>query len=263
MLLLVALLSLLQPESEAAAAQTVLPSVVILGDDARRSTVERVLGDLAAAGRSHRPEYEMGLWYVGCVTAWRDNRPQTEACIRARLQRHLERPTIVLNTFGRSTGQGTTSVSCIGAGGAGRAILRDPAEIGNAAAMLRCLDQALQANRAPLPRPYSVRFTDRLAIDDVGQARGAAATVLKIAIDHVGFPRGMTGSCLVQGRVVEVELGQSLPPGGPIELGVPCGPASSPDGARRVRMADMGEGRFARLYLSAGRTLLHIEQAAQ
>lgn len=261
MLLLVALLSLLQPESEAAAAQAVAPSFVILGDDVRRGRVERVLGDLATAGRSHRREYEGGLWYVGCVTAWRDDMPQTEACISARLQRHMQRPTVVLNTYERGAAQGTTSVSCIGVGGTGRAILRDAAEAGNAAAMLSCLDQALQTNRAPRPRPYGVRFTDRFEIDDVEQARAAATTVLRIAIDHVGYPRGMTGSCLVQGRVAQVERGQALLPGGQIELGVPCGPEIDLDGERRVRMTGMGEARFARIYLGGRRTLLHIEQA--
>jgi hypothetical protein len=261
MLLLVALLSLLQPESQAAAAQAVAPSFVILGDDGRRATVERVLGDLATAGGSHRQEYEGGLFYVGCVTAWRDNGPQTEACIRARIRRQGERPTVVLNAYQPGAGQGTTSVSCIGIGGTGRAIVRDAAEAGNAAAMLRCLDQALQMNRAPWPRPFGVRFSDRFEIDDVEQARATATTVLRVAIDHVGYPRGMTGSCLVQGRVARVERGPALLPGGQIELGVPCGPAISPDGARRVRMTGMGEGRFARIYLGDRRTLLHIEQA--
>lgn len=260
MLLLVALLSLFQPE--AAAARAVPPSVVILGDEARRGAVERVLGELAAAGGSYRQDHE-GAYYVGCVAAWRNDMVQTEACIRARLQRHGERPTIVLNTYRRGAGQGTTPVSCIGAGGAGGAILGGPAGSGNAAAMQRCLDRALQTNRAPLPRPYRVGSTDRFEIDDVEQARTAATTVLKIAIDHVGFPRGIAGSCLVQGRVVRAELGPSLPPGGAIEVGVPCGPATSLDGARRARMAGLGEGSFARLYLGGGRRLLHIEPAPQ
>lgn len=263
MLPFVALVSFLQPASEAAAAQAVAPSLVILGDEVRRGRVERVLGDLATAGKSHRQEYEGGLLYVGCVTAWRDNMPQTEACIRALLQRHIVRPTVVLNTYGRDAGQGTTSVSCIGVSGSGRAMLQDPADTGSAAAMLSCLDQAYQATKAPAPGLFWVRFADRFEIDDVEQARVTATTVLKIAIDHVGYPRGMAGSCLVQGRVAQVERGQSVLPGSPIEVSVPCGPATNLDGARRVQMAGMGEGRFARVYLGSRRTLLHIERAPQ
>ena len=129
--------------------------------------------------------------------------------------------------------------------------------------MLDCLNQALQANTVPSPQAYAVHFTTRFETDDVEQARTTATTVLRIAIDHVGYPRGMTGSCLVQGRVAAVERGPALRPGGSIEVFVPCGPDASLDGARRVRMAGMGAGEFALVYLSSLRTLLHIEQVQQ
>jgi hypothetical protein len=204
------------------------------------------------------------MLYVGCVTAWRENSQQTEACIRARLPRRSERATILLNTYQPGARQdGTTAVSCIGIGGAGSALLRERPEAGDAGTMLGCLNQALQANTAPFPPAYGVPFTDGFETDDAEQARTTATTVLRIAIDHVGYPRGMTGSCLVQGRVAAVERGPALRAGGAIEVFVPCGPSSSRDGERRVRMAGMGAGSFALVYLSGLRTLLHIEQVEQ
>jgi len=264
MLLLATLLGLAPPESPAAGAQAVAPSIVILGNDVSRARVARVLGDLADAGKSLRQEDAGGLWYVGCVTAWRENPQQSEGCIRARLPRQRERTTILLNTDGPGARQdGTIAVSCIGIGGTGRALLRERPETGDATAMLDCLNLALQANTAPFPQAYGVHFTTRFETHDVEQARTTATTVLRIAIDHVGYPRGMTGSCLVQGRVAAVERGPALRPGGPIEVFFPCGPDSSLDGERRVRMAGTAAGEFALVYLSSLRTLLHIEQVPQ
>jgi hypothetical protein len=264
MLLLAALLSLAPPESPAARAQAIAPAIVILGNDGSRARVARVLGDLAAAGQSLRQEDAGGLWYVGCVTAWRENPQQSESCIRARLPRQRERATILLNTYGPGTRQGgTIAVSCVGLGGTGGALLPERPEAGDAAAMLGCLNQALQANTAPFPHAYGVQSSTRFAMEDVEQARTTATTVLRIAIDHVGYPRGMTGSCLVQGRVAAVERGPALRPGGAIEVFGPCGPDSRLDGERRVRMAGMGAGGFALVYLNSLRTLLHIEQAGQ
>ena len=263
MLLLVALLSLAQPETQAAAPGSGPPAIVILGDDARRGRVERALGELAAAGRAHRRELESGMWYAGCVSAWRDNAAQAEACVRSRLLRQRARPTVVLNTHAREAGPGRTAISCIGLGGTGQASLRDPVETGNAEAMRRCLDRASRATQGPWPRPYPVRFADRFEIDDVERARAGATRILKVAIDHLGIPRGMTGTCLVQGRVTATERGEAVLPGGAIEIGVPCGPTLSWDRSRRVRMAGMGQGNFARVYLDDRRTLLHIEPATE
>ena len=262
MLLFVALLSAAHPEARVAVPADQTPAIVILGDDARRARVERVLGGLSRAGRDFRRDHASGLWYVGCITAWRDNPGQTEACLRSRLQGGRARPTVVVNTYVQDA-EGATSVSCIGIGGTGRASLRDSSAATSTEAMSRCLDRALRAIEGPSPRPFSVPFSDGFEIDDIGQARSRATGVLKVAVDHLGVPRGMTGTCLIQGRVLESERGPSVVPGAVIEVGVPCGPMLGGDRSRRVQMDGLGEGRFARLYLDERRVLLHIEPAGE
>lgn len=113
------------------------------------------------------------------------------------------------------------------------------------------------------PRRFRIAFRDRLSIDDVEQARAAATNIAIVAIDHVGYPRGMSGLCLVQGRLARIEQGPPAVSGGQIEASVPCGIGNHGDRQRRVHMGEMGPGRFARLYLSDERSLLHIEPASE
>jgi hypothetical protein len=263
MLLLAALLAAAQPEPPAPAPADQGASIVILGNDAGRAAVERVLGELAQAGRRFRRDQANGMWLVGCISVWRDNPGQTEACLRARLRSLRAQPTLVINTWSRDVAEGTIPVSCIGVGGSGQALLRTENGTGNSAAMSQCLNQALREAEGQSPRPFHLPFADAFAIDDIGQARSSASQVLKVAVDHLGIPRGMTGTCLIQGRVLRSERGPAVVPGGAIEVGVPCGPALAGDRTRRVRMGGLGEGRFVRLYLDEGRDLLHIEPAQE
>jgi hypothetical protein len=264
MLLLAALLAAAQPEAPAPApAENQGPSIVILGNDARRAAVERVLGDLARTGRGFRRDHASGMWHVGCITAWRDNPGQTEACVRARLRSLRTQPTLVINTWLRHEAEGTIPISCIGGGGSGQALLRTATGTGNSEAIGLCLDQALREAEGPSPRPFRLSSADGLAIEDIAQARSSATGMLKVAVDHLGIPRGMSGICLIQGRVLRSERGPAVSPGAAIEVDVPCGPALAGDRTRRVRMGQLGQGRFVRLHLDEGRALLHIEPAEE
>lgn len=115
-------------------------------------------------------------------------------------------------------------------------------------------------DRAAPPRDvYVVGFTDEFDILDVALARTQAGSVLAIAIDHVGIPRGIRGHCLVQGRVIRVVRGTGPNPGGLIEVSIPCTSELYRSGSRRILMRDIREGESAQIYLDARQLLLDFE----
>ena len=201
------------------------------------------------------------MGYVGCVTAWRHDPRQTEACIRSRLPLAGRDRTVILNTYGQEAGRGAIAVSCIGAGGAGDLTLAAGDDPGRVPALQACLTQALRTPAMAVPSPYRLRYTPDFAIADGEQARAAAQTILLVAIDHVGIPRGVTGSCLVQGRLAQVIRGRGPAPGGSFEASIPCGARPDRAGPRRIRMGDLQRGTFAHAYVSADRTLLDFRRA--
>ena len=214
---------------------------------------EALLGLLEDLGRDPKTA-ESGLYAVSCVTAWRGNPDQTEACIRSRLP--VDRPAVVINAYGGSSPDGGTIVTCVGAGGSGEMILMRPLRPGSRGGVERCLIAAAAgAASAPHGR-YGLRFTGSLTIADAEQARAAAANVLTIAADHVGHPRGISGLCLVQGRVIGVVRGAGLTPRGTIALSVPCIAGPSDAGPRRIRSEELSEGTFADVFLSERMELL-------
>lgn len=236
------------PES----AQTALIPYVILADQARRDRVTRLLDDLAGTGFRSAPAAESGMTYVGCVTAWRGDLAQATSCIQSR----LASGTIVLNGYEQPSRAGETLISCIGSGGRETFVLRAEAANRDPAALRQCITAAARDGGAPPAAAYDVRFAPELAIADAAEARAQAASVLTIAIDHVGIPRGVTGTCLVQGRVADVVRGAGAAARTPIELGIPCAAEPHGAGSRRIAMSDIQEGSFATLYLSDRQQLL-------
>ena len=83
--------------------------------------------------------------------------------------------------------------------------------------------------------------------------------MLVLAVDHVGIPRGVRGSCLVEGRVTSVVRGAGLSPRGRVELSVPCHTGPGRGSERRIAMVQLAAGSFARLYLDEAQTLLDYE----
>jgi hypothetical protein len=251
------MLGLVQPQEAAASAGQSGATYVILADELRRARVERLIGDLAAQGVRYSPD-ESGLYYVSCVTAWRNNPIQAEDCIRSRLPQRRGVPLVVLNTHHREARQDVTIIICIGRGGSGRAVLRQRVSSEDVVALRRCFDDALRDSYAPAFGWYNIRHTREFEFQDVAAARERAASVLRIAVDHVGVPRGSTGSCLIQGRVAGVVKGVGLSPRRRFAVGVPCGSLLS-RGTRRLHMGDLREGRFANVYLSDENTLLDYQ----
>lgn len=232
---------------------------VILGDEARRGRLERLIERRPAGGRRLRELQEGGLYYASCISVWRHDPEQSEACLVARLPRRAG-GTVLLNTYHPAGSASDLTVTCHGLGGTGRARLgarpgrRDPA------ALERCLDRALTAFAPPPRQRVGVRWADRFEIEDPAQARLEAKRVLLVAVDHVGIPRGATGNCLVQGRVVRQERGSGIGPGAIVEAGIPCAATPGLDGKRRrIWMGAMRQGRFARLYLAEGQGLADFE----
>ena len=230
------------------------PPVVILGNEAERAQLERLLG--RAPGDSLRREDESGGRYVSCIGAWRGNPAQTAACMRARMPRGGP-PVVILNSYAGASGASGPDIACIGPGGAGRARLGGR---GEAAALRGCLNRARRPAPPIRPTRVAVGHAHRFGPQDAPQARAAAARVLIIAVDHVGIPRGVTGTCLVQGRIDRAERGPRLVPGAEIGFGVPCSASILTAADRRVRMGELDQGSFARVWIGPRGELLDYER---
>lgn len=255
MFLLALLAGLAQPQPAAAPPAQI--AAVILADDARRQRLEGLLGRIGSAGRAYRSQIEDGLYYVSCVSAWRGNTEQTEGCIRSKLAGEAAR--VVLNGYAGQAGDGAATVACVGAGGAGRMSLSGKAASGEADALRTCLERALADAPAPVPARFLIAYRDRFEVQDVEAARAGAVHVLLMAVDHVGVPRGSTGRCHAQGRVARVLRGSPVDAGSKIELSVPCGTRPDRSEPRRISMAAMRRGTFAKVYVGSRRALLHFE----
>ncbi|MDB5668829.1 MAG: hypothetical protein JWL74_1779 [Alphaproteobacteria bacterium] len=261
MLLLALALTFAQTAPGPGAAKPRPISHVVLGDDSRRPRLERLLADLARTGFDSKAAAGSGMAYVACVGAWADNSTQGAACIQSILSRGGDH-TVVLNSYERPARGGETMVSCIGSGGRGLMRLRARPDPGEGAALRACLETAARPSPAVPRGIHRVRSSDELPVP-VARARAAAASVLKIAVDHVGIPRGTRGICLVQGRVLAAARGAGLAPGEWIELGIPCIAGRDRNGSRRIAMGDMRRGSFAHIYLDEHRTLLDFEPATR
>ncbi|HEX6375033.1 MAG TPA: hypothetical protein VFZ91_04875 [Allosphingosinicella sp.] len=253
----------LQPVEAPPAPQAgVAADYVILGDEARRARLERLLARRAAAPRRLRASGEGGLYFVGCITAWRHDPGQAGACLASRLPRQGGTATIVLNSYHPGKAADGLTVTCHGLGGTGRAVFGARPRRQDATALEHCLERGLMPSEAPVRQRVGVRHSDGFAIEDPQEARRRAQRVLLVAIDHVGIPRGITGSCLVQGRVVREERGSGIRPGALVEAGIPCAARPGLSGSRRrIPMGAMRKGSFARLYLSEGHGLVDFVAA--
>lgn len=250
---------LLQP-GQAAAAAAAAPDYAILADQAGRARIEQLLAGRPAGAGPLRQSPEGGMWFVGCITAWRDDPEQRDDCLDSRLRRQGPAGTIVFNTYHPKPAHSALAVTCHGPGGTGRALFGTSPGPGDAAAFEACLRPARGASEAPVRRRVGVRWSDRFAIEDLAEARSRAERVLVVAIDHVGVPRGSTGNCLIQGRVLRQERGAGVGAGSLIEAGIPCtAERGSRRNGRRVSMGAMREGGFGRLYLTATRDLADFE----
>ncbi|HEX8572276.1 MAG TPA: hypothetical protein VF759_05955 [Allosphingosinicella sp.] len=260
---LVAALALQPGQSPAPGAAPAPLDYVILADQAGRARVGRLIERRPAGARPLRESTEGGMWFVGCITAWRDNPGQRDDCLDSRLRRQGPAGTIVLNTYHPKPAGVALAVACHGPGGIGRAEFRASPGPRDGAALEACLGRAMAASAAPARRWVGVRWAHRFAIEDPAEARRRAERVLVVAIDHVGVPRGSTGTCLIQGRVLREERGTGVAAGSLIEAGIPCTAERWPRDGRRASMGSMGEGGFGRLYLTATRDLADFETAEE
>lgn len=121
----------------------------------------------------------------------------------------------------------------------------------------------IQLEAAPPAEAYAVRFAGEFEIADAAEARAQAANIVSVAIDHVGVPRGVTGTCLVQGRITGVVRGSGVTSQGPVEVYIPCTARPSRSGPRRILMGAIREASSANLYLSDRGMLLDFEPLAR
>jgi hypothetical protein len=261
MLPLVIAMSLAQPAAAASPPAAAAVHYVILGDEARRNRVERLIGELARSGVASTPAAEGGMGYSGCVSPWQRHPEQVTLCIQSRIATDSRRGTIVLNSYEPADREGEIRIACVGAGGQGVMTLRSRSDATEPVALRRCLSAAAYPAGVASHARHAVRSVEAFAFLDAARARTSAVSVLKVAMDHVGVPRGTTGGCLIQGRVVGLVRGPGLSPSGRIEFSVPCSAAPDPRGPRRIWMGDLQEGSFAHLHLDERNEILDIEPA--
>jgi hypothetical protein len=116
-------------------------------------------------------------------------------------------------------------------------------------ALRDCMEAASEASHAPLSKVHVAGFSGEIE-GDAARGRAGAAMVLRIALDHVGVPRGNNGKCLVLGRIDAVLRGSQLPRGGGIGLSIPCTGLRGSSGPGTVWMGDLNQGSFANVFLT-------------
>lgn len=91
-------------------------------------------------------------------------------------------------------------------------------------------------------------------------ARTRAVDVVEVAVDHVAYPRGVTGGpCHLAGNVVRSIRGQGRSPGERFSFSVLCVSRPRPGDPRRmISEGLLGEGRFV-FYFDAQGELLDVE----
>jgi hypothetical protein len=255
------LAALAQQAAPASPAGAESADYVILAGEAGRARLERLIAGRPASARPLRESPAGGMGLVSCVTAWRGDPPQTDDCLASRLARQGP-GAIVLNAYHPGAARDGLTVTCHGPGGTGRAVFGPRPRRRDSTALETCLERGLARSTAPVRQRVGVGWSDRLAVEDVEEARSTARSVLLVAIDHVGVPRGVTGTCLIQGRVVRQERGSGIRTGALVGAGIPCG--SQPHGGgktRRIWMGAMRQGGFGRLYLGDRNRVAHFEAA--
>jgi hypothetical protein len=168
-------------------------------------------------------------------------------------------PVVVLNSY--SEGVSGRSVACISSSNSGTATLGARRVLpADAAALNHCFVSALRGwNPALRLTRVNVRHIDAFEHKDSAEAMRTATTVAVVALDHVGVPRGSTGSCLLVGRILRTERGARLPTNASITFSVPCGSRSSRSRERLVVMGELRAGAFSRVYLDRDNAVQHIE----
>lgn len=229
----------------------------LVADPAGQARLEPSLRRLARTGL--RPASgETAMAYASCVTAWRDNAGESAACVQSWLARlPPPRPVLLHVQQAQSPAEGVV-VDCLGAAGSDQLVLAPRPRRADAAALDACMARA-QRGDAPPAGTYAIRSPETWDPADAAALRARAAAVLVLAVDHVGIPRGVRGSCLVEGRVTSVVRGAGLSPRGRVELAIPCQVGQAPGKERRIDMAEFDAGSFARLYLDEAQTLLDYE----
>lgn len=129
--------------------------------------------------------------------------------------------------------------------------------IPNTACAAAAVALALAAPASAVQREASWASAEMLAA-----ARAEASLVVVAFIESARHPRGSSGWCPADGRIVRVERGGGLAFSDAVSVSVPC--AASRNDARRdlerpVPMALMWGGNFARLYFDASRRLVDYE----
>jgi hypothetical protein len=96
--------------------------------------------------------------------------------------------------------------------------------------------------------------------ETLSTARAEAPLVVIAFIHSARQPRGTSGLCPADGRVVQVERGRGVAYGDKVGVLVPCA-AMAHEGrpVRRIPMAFMWDPAYARLYFTARRGLVDYE----
>lgn len=225
----------------------------IISSETVRQRLEAKLADRSLRAR---PSEISALGFAMCFSAWRDNVDEGAACVQSQMPR--ESPSgLVLFYAPWPQHSDRLAISCIGPARRLEVVIGAAAAPSDFSVLSACLELALEQRSAADFAIHGIRSAALLPSEaERLEGSESEASVLSVAIDHVGFPRGVRGQCLVTGRINAVRRGPLRSPLGLVELSIPCSAEDSREEGRRIPMGELSRGSFAEIYIDNRQRLL-------
>lgn len=232
---------------------------VLLPSGAPLPEREKMLADPALREFSQSPD---ASYFVPCVTAWGILKSEAAACIRSRLPDPSVIRLVVVRPAPNSIFE-VVGIDCIGPARTGEALIGSKLLEHNAPALASCITAASGGTPPPALRQYGLGSAKLGPAAERAAAAEAAPSVLGVAVDHVGIPRGVHGPCHIAGRIISVRRGAALSQRGLFELILPCSEhGADHEETGTVAMSELVAGTFADLYLNADQRVIGFRRTS-
>lgn len=233
----------------------VIRDFLILSSNEDRERIATALDDPSLRAR---PADTSAMSAAHCASAWWDDIAELADCVQAQMPEQAK-TVLFYSPLGRRGAD--IELTCIGPSQVLEVILASKPSPSDAAVLDACLALAEAEAAAADLAVYGIRSGELLpAVGDRARLAEAAASVLTVAVDHVGQPRGIRGQCLVWGRIVAVRRGAAHSARGRVEFGLPCSAGRSPDDGQRIAMGELFAGSYADIYLDRRQNLLEYRR---